>query len=383
MIVAGMVFFVLLAALGLTLWVTGQQQEIRSRAVNDVEFMLVTAPVRKKHNKSQIGVVLDKLDGKFKYRLVFTLTYTQTTSSSSSSFTPRNTKKTVKVHENKTYKFKYKTPPSCDWTANLDIQLYYRETKHVWKPVDASTAKGNSRQIIDCKNNIVLEEAVPVDESSLEESEDEAVDIDTLEDPGIIEQESAASISEAEPTAPPPPAGGPTATQVPIVPSPTSVAVLAPTNTPTPLPQNTAATKTAGSIGFFGNIGNSQTASPTRTPARGPTPSPFAIPTLIPTPIQSGPTRTQYLVDTSNAQEILPDDPPTAVDSIAPVRNQEQKIPESLILLIAKIAGIALAGGIGILFIISKIRDAMYRPRGPVIHPEAPLQEPKETTNYP
>ena len=400
MVLAGIVTLLLLGALGLTLWVTQQQQEIRSKAVNDVEFMLVTAPVRKKHNKSQIGVVLDKLDRKFKYRLVFTLTYTQTTSGTPSISKPKDKRKTITVHEEKTHKFIYRTPPSCDWVANLEIQLYYRERKRVWQPVNAATAKGNIRQTTDCNNNIVEENAAPPDESSLDEPEGEAADVDNLENQDVIDTESAAAATEAEPTALPtnPPTGGPTSTNTPTLPSPTSAAgAIAPTNTQTPSQQNTA-TRTStnttitsntntggGAVGFFGNLSNStvtgasttpsqdahsQTASPTRTPTRppagGPTPSIFGIPTLIAT-------RTQYLVDTSNAQGEEPNEPtakkPTSFFS-------KETFTSPLAMTITAIVGATVIGGLGISFVTSKIRDLLFRPKGPVLHPETPMSNP-------
>lgn len=264
----------LIVLLAVSLYVALNRQDIRQRAANDVEFMQVTPAERKKHGQAQLAVVLNKLDPKFEYRLIFNLKYEKNPDVTGDSNKPGDKKKTKKVSENKTYKFKFKAD-DCRYLANLDIQLYYRQKKGKWLAVDAPTAQGHTQLKYDCKLTTPAAAPAPTpepvgsesaslapvvtpvqpspeisqpDDSSLTDPAGDAEDIDNQEDASVIDRESQET-APAQPTLHPSPLVSPATspTALPSIialvinPSP-SVTPRISSPSPTPTPQNLAQT---------------------------------------------------------------------------------------------------------------------------------------------
>lgn len=214
-----------------SLLVVQQRQDIRQRAANDVEFMQVTPPTLKKGGKAQVAVVVNQLDPKFDYRLVFGLQYDENPEFPGQITRPPSIRKTREVKENKTYKFSFKAD-DCRYVAKLNVQLFYREKGKAWQPVDAPTAQGNVSLDVDCIQKwpspppaepiasptdasasaqpqptpvspSASPEIVQPDQGDLSDPDPEAEPIENLEDASVIEQESqqaAATSPTASPT---------------------------------------------------------------------------------------------------------------------------------------------------------------------------------------
>lgn len=294
----------LLAAVGATTFVALKRQDIRQRAANDVEFMQVTPADRRKGGKGQVAVVLSKLDPKYEYRLIFGLAYDKNPNivGIDESQKPESRDKTVRVKENKTYKFKFRAE-DCRFPAKLDIQLYYREGKEIaqagvkreWKPVDAPTAVGNTKLEYSCDVKVITPPAQPTPESTesasvapasepspeitqpgeggLPDPDPEAQEIEDMEDDDVLEKESedtsAPSQSSANPTPLPTLAASP---------NPTSAPAQTPRVTPRATPHVSPST--------------TPRATPRATPQASPNPSPSTVTTSSPFPT-STPTNNQ------------------------------------------------------------------------------------------
>ena len=79
-----------------SIYVVQQNQDIRQRAANDVEFMQVTPADRRRGGKAEVSVVLNKLDPKFEYRLIFDLKYEKNSQVSTDVSLPKSIKKPEK-----------------------------------------------------------------------------------------------------------------------------------------------------------------------------------------------------------------------------------------------------------------------------------------------
>lgn len=310
-------FLLLAGLLGVSLYVVKQRQDIRQRAANDREFMQVTPAERKKQGKAQVSVVLNKLDPKFEYRLVFNLVYEKNPEGSGDGKKPDDRKKTKKVSENKTYKFKFKAD-DCRYLTNLDIQLYYRQTQGKWLPIDAPSTAGHTQLKYNCElKTPVLSTPLPIatpdasasatltpqstplqpspqvsqpDDSGLSDPEAEAEDIESQEDAQVLDSESQAN---SQPLISP--ATSAVTTSTPALPSPSSTpsATPAPTlavlsnTTPFASPTAQPTTQQTGTGSFGSLLGGNDTSSSVVT--QTPTPTPSAAPHVpTPTPRSSG-----------------------------------------------------------------------------------------------
>jgi hypothetical protein len=267
-------FGLLIVLLAVSVYVALKNQDIRQKAANDQEYMVVTEANRRNDNKAQFGVVLNKLDPKFQYRLVFDVTYTSNQTENGNK--PPDRKKTISVHENKTYKFVFKT--DCHSSAQVNIQLYYRETQQAWKLVDASTARGTTKLDYTCKQanpspaeNLSEGSAgatlTPSPENKkadekVSDADGDAVDIDSLEDFDVLDRES----KEAARIVPTPTSSATLSAQ------PSAVAIVSPITSPLMATQSTPTPPTTRPV------------SPTPQATLLPSPSSLATPFLTQPP---------------------------------------------------------------------------------------------------
>ncbi len=216
--------FPLLAILGVSVYVSLQNQDIRNRAGNTAEFIQLTQARLLKHNTAIARIVVNNLHDHLFYRLVVSVTYTPNPEHPppEGKNPPPEKKRTLRIKDNKTYPFLYRLD-SCYFIPHISVKLYSREsgkkygeiplngmvtTTELTPPCKTSKqtvttqteqSSSDSGSVQQTKEIETTNGEIP-DDAGEDNTEPQAVDIDSIEEFSALEKESNEASKEVQTT---------------------------------------------------------------------------------------------------------------------------------------------------------------------------------------
>ncbi len=136
---------ILIGLLAVSVFVALHQQDIRQQAHKQQEFLQVTPAEIRTGDKAQFSVVVTNLDANLSYRLGLHIRYEKREGKVDAN-NPLDLNKTLKISESKTYKFTFPMK-NCNYQGSIKVELFSRSANERWSKADK---EGATNVKLDC-----------------------------------------------------------------------------------------------------------------------------------------------------------------------------------------------------------------------------------------